>query len=191
MKNVFKNKKFLLFYWSLFFVVAIFFGCLVGGAPKRENNSFKKTIQKVLTPIAKEYGIENLEVLFVEDGYKEKIVLTCDNMSTISYEDKANFLDKAAAAMEKKGSKYDFYETDNLAIYSDGHRYTATADTLTSDIYQDGNRIDSSTGVLEESGAGQMVSPGESIGQAEDEAPEIQEPGGESTDLTIIEIDGN
>ena len=155
MMRVLKDKKFLLFLGISAVVAALVMGILVGGAPKRHNASLKKTMQKVITPIAKECGLENFEVVYVDDDYNTKIVFSCDKMSEISYDKKTKFFDNVAEMMSKQGSKYSFYKTDKLAVYSDGNRYTASMDTLTSSVYENGDVIDPTTNKIkvQESGS--------------------------------------
>lgn len=143
-----KDKKFLVILLIACVAVALVLGIIVGGAPQRHNNSLKKTISKTLTPIAEECGLTNFEVVYVDDQYSVKIVLSCDNMSTISYDKKTKFFNDSAEAMKNKGSKYEFYSTSKIALYSDGNRYTASADTLTSKIYENGTIIDPTTNAI-------------------------------------------
>ncbi len=143
-----KDIKFPLILLVACVAVALFMGIMVGGAPQRHNDSLKTTIQKTIEPIAEECGLENFEVVYVDDEYSIKVVFECDNMSTISYDKKTKFFDDAAEAMSKKGSNYEFYKTSIVALYSDGNRYTATADTLTSKIYENGTVIDPTTNAI-------------------------------------------
>ena len=152
MKNVIKNKKFLIFLAVVAVLSAVIVGILVGGAPKRHNASIKKNMQKSIGAIAEECGLENFEVVYVDDDYWTKIVLSCDKMSEISYDNKTKFFDDAAEAMKNKGAKFEFYDTEKVAIYSDGNRYTAAADTLTYAVYENGNTIDPATNTIKVNG---------------------------------------
>ncbi len=154
MINVLKNKKFLIFLAIVAVASAVLMGVLVGGAPKRHNTSLKKQMQKSIGTIAKECGLDNFEVVYVDDDYKAKIVFACDNMSTISYDNKLKFFDKAAEEMKNKGEKFEFYHTEKLSVYSDGNRYTASADTLTSAVYENENVLDPETNRIKVSGNG-------------------------------------
>lgn len=141
MISVFKNKKFIAFLWAAIIVAAILTGVLVGGAPKRHNESLKKNIHKVMSSTAQECGIENFEVVYVDDSTNERIVFAGDKMSEISYDNKVKFFDKTAELL----GKYEFFEWDIVAVYSDGNRYTASGDTLTSYVYENGETIDPET----------------------------------------------
>ena len=152
MKNVFKNKKFLIFLAIAAVASAVIVGVLVGGAPKRHNASIKKNMQKSLGAIAEECGLENFEVVYVDDNYWTKVVLSCDKMSEVSYDNKTKFFDDAAEAMKNKGANFEFYDTEIVAIYSDGNRYTAGADTLTYAVYENGSTIDPATNTIKVSG---------------------------------------
>ena len=162
MKNVLKDKKFWAFLGITAIVAAVLMGVLVGGAPKRHNVSLKKTMQKVITPIAEECGLENFEVVYVDDGSYERVVFACDKMSEISYDNKTKFFDNVAEAMKKKGANYDFYETKVVAMYSDGNRYTASGDTMTSTVYENGDKIDPVTNKIQVAGGNAGVSSSES-----------------------------
>lgn len=148
MKKGIKDFKFPIILLVACAAVALIVGIIVGGAPQRHNDSLKKTLLETMTPIAKECGLENLEVVYVDDQYSVKVVLACDNMSTISYDKKTKFFDDAAEAISKKGTDYEFYKTGKVAVYSDGNRYTASADTLTSRIYENGTVIDPETNAI-------------------------------------------
>lgn len=143
-----KDIKFPIILLAACVAVALFMGMMIGGAPQRHNDSLKKTIQKTIEPIAEECGLKNFEVVYVDDEYSVKVVLECDNMSTISYDKKTKFFNDAAEAMAKKGTKYEFYKTSKVVLYSDGNRYTASADTLTAKIYENGTVIDPTTNAI-------------------------------------------
>ena len=141
MMSVLKNKKFLLFLGVACVVSAVLASVLVGGAPKRHNESLKKDMLKVMAPIAQECGLENFEIVHVDDKWSYGIVFACDKLSEISYENKVKFFDKASETL----GKYNFFELGILAVYSDGNRYTASGETSTSFVYENGESLNPAT----------------------------------------------
>ena len=159
MKNVFKDKKFLLFLGIVFVVCILVMNIVVGGAPKRHNQSLKKDILKTVTTIADENGLENLNVVYVDD-YNAKIVFECDKMSEIAYTKKVDFFIDALNEVTSKGDKYSFYENSKVAVYSDGNRYTVSGSTKeTLKVYENGDELDPETNKIKV-----KVNSGESAG---------------------------
>ncbi len=144
-KRVLKKKKFHIWLIVIYVLVLILVGGFVGGSSNRHNRSLKKNIQKVVANTAKEYGLENVEVVYVDDS-DAKVVLSCDHMSELSYEQKVEFLLAIEKNVKAKGKKYSFYVPNKTVIYSDGNRYTSTASV--SSIYENGSTIDPDTNMI-------------------------------------------
>lgn len=144
-KNVLKEKKFWIWLVVIYALVLILLGSLIIPSANRHNDAIKKNIQKAFTAAAKEYGVENVEVVYVdeEDG---KVVISCDHMSELFYEQKEQLFLAMKERMETKGQKYAFYEIDETVIYSDGNRYK-TNDSVSS-IYENGSAIDPGTNMI-------------------------------------------
>lgn len=144
-KKVLNEKKFWIWLTAVYVFVLFLVGSFVVTSPNRQNRSLKKNIQKVVANTAKEYGVENVEVVYVDDS-DEKVVISCDHMSELSYEQKVEILLAIEKNVKAKGKKYSFYAPNKTAIYSDGNRYTSTASV--SSIFENGSAIDPDTNMI-------------------------------------------